>query len=63
MTRSIRTSTDGDDAVIRIPLDAIHTIRVAMRPMRVGDVTSNSTQRVRDAFDKALARMDQKGRK
>lgn len=62
MTRSFRTAIEGDDAVLLIPLADIHSIRTALRPVMAGDVTSNNTQRIRDALDKALALVQEKGK-
>ncbi len=50
-------SIDGEFAVLRIHRDNIHSLRVAMQPIRQGETTSRSTQNVRDQFDKALAKV------
>lgn len=46
---------DGDYVTIRVPRTAVHGLRVALRPIRVGETTSNATQAIRDRFDKGLA--------
>lgn len=47
---------EGDDILIRLTVDQAFTLRVALRPVRVGETTSTSTQSFRDRLDKALAR-------
>jgi hypothetical protein len=47
---------DGDDIVIRIPIEDAHGLRVALQPIRAGETTSNSTQSIRDRLDRGLAR-------
>lgn len=39
---------------LRIPLADAHAVRVALKPFRAGEPTSNKTQEVRDALDKVL---------
>ena len=53
---------DGDFALIRIPMDEVHTFRVALQPVRVGETVSKSTQKFRDRIDKGLARLETQGR-
>lgn len=48
-------SREGEYAVIRVHMDDVHAFRVALKPIRAGEVTSNATQAVRDGIDKALA--------
>ncbi|MBY6005396.1 hypothetical protein KUV62_15835 [Salipiger bermudensis] len=48
---------DGDTVVIRIPRDQVHSLRVALQPMRAGETVSTSTQNIRDRLDKALAKV------
>lgn len=58
MTRSV--TRDGDCAVIRVPLSDVHSLRVALQPVRAGETVSNATQEIRDSLDKALARLQAK---
>lgn len=46
---------DGGYVTIRLPFTAVHGLRVALRPIRVGEATSSATQAIRDRFDKGLA--------
>lgn len=48
---------DGDTVLIRIPRDQVHSLRVALQPMRAGETVSTSTQNIRDRLDKALAKV------
>lgn len=48
---------DGDTVLIRIPRDQVHSLRVALQPMRAGETVSTSTQDIRDRLDKALAKV------
>ncbi|MCA0961169.1 hypothetical protein [Salipiger bermudensis] len=48
---------DGDTVLIRIPRDQVHSLRVALQPMRAGETVSASTQNFRDRLDKALAKV------
>lgn len=48
---------EGDSVLIRIPKDQVHSLRVALQPMRAGETVSTSTQAIRDRLDKALARV------
>jgi len=43
-------------AIVDLPLDEVHGLRVAMHPRLAGEPESNSTKAIREAFDKALAR-------
>ena len=56
MTRSV--TRESDSAVIRIPLSDVHALRVALQPIRAGEVTSSNTKQLREALDKALARLE-----
>lgn len=56
----IKVQANDETAQITFPRDMAHALRVALQPVPQGAVTSLHTQRVRDAFDKALARIDQK---
>ena len=56
MTGSI--TREGDMAVIRIPMAEVHALRVALKPIRVGEPTSTSAQGIRDRLDRALARLE-----
>ena len=47
---------DGEHVLIRLTAEQAFTLRVALKPVRVGDTTSASTQAFRDRLDKALAR-------
>ena len=58
MSASGSIKRDGDYAVIRIPLEDIHSLRVALRPVKAGETTSNSTQNIRDRLDKGLAKLE-----
>lgn len=59
MTGSI--TRDGEYAVIRIPMDEVHALRVALHPVPAGATTSTATQSIRDRLDKALARLESQG--
>ncbi|MBL3586611.1 DUF4111 domain-containing protein [Rhodovulum sulfidophilum] len=54
--RTFKVSIENAEAVIRMPLDEVHGLRVAMHPRLAGEPESNSTKAIREAFDKALAR-------
>ena len=56
MSRSIKVE-DGH-AVIRIPLDEVHGLRVAMQGCPCRATKSNSTRDIRESIGKALARID-----
>ena len=58
MSASGSIKRDGDYAVIRIPLEDVHSLRVALRPVKTGETTSNSTQNIRDRLDKGLAKLE-----
>lgn len=60
MSRAIRR--DGDDVIIRIPMEDVHAFRVALRPVLAGETVSKSTQDIRDGIDKALARLQSQGK-
>lgn len=50
---------EGDMGFIRIPVDEVHSLRVALTPIRAGETVSISTQNIRVRLDKALARVTQ----
>jgi len=52
---------EGDEAVIRIPMDEVHSLRVALKPVRAGEPVANAAQDIRDRLNKALARLESKG--
>ena len=56
MVRSIRVE-DGY-AVIRIPLEEVHSLRVALQGCPCRATKSNSTKNIRESIEKALARID-----
>ena len=58
--KSVRIE-DGH-AVIRIPLDEIHALRVALAPCPCRAVKSDATTATRRALDKALAQAMAKNR-
>lgn len=60
MTDKISIHASGDTAQLTFPRSIAHDLRVALRPVQAGETVSLSTQRIRDAFDKALARIDDK---
>ncbi|MGB0901176.1 hypothetical protein [Halocynthiibacter sp.] len=47
---------NGDDVTVTLTADQAFTLRVALKPVRVGETTSTATQKFRDRLDKALAR-------
>ena len=47
---------EGDDLVIRIPLEDVHAYRVMLAPCPCGAVKSTATQKRRDALSTAIAR-------
>ena len=49
---------DGDYAVIRVPMEDVHSLRVALRPIKAGETTSIATQSIRDRLDKGLAKLE-----
>ena len=51
-------SVDGDHVVIKIHKESVHALRVALKPVRVGEVTSASTQKIRDDLKNALSRVE-----
>ena len=54
MAKSVRIDNDGH-AVIRIPLDEVHGLRVALAECPCRAVKSEATTATRRALDKALA--------
>lgn len=54
MAKSVRIDDDGH-AIIRIPLDQVHGLRVALAPCPCRAVKSDATTATRRALDKALA--------
>ncbi len=56
-------SIEGNMGVIKFDLDQIHGMRVMIQPVRQGATVSNSTQRLRDQFDKALAQLQRRAGK
>ena len=60
MAKSVRI--EDNHAVIRIPLDEVHALRVALAPCPCRAVKSEATTAIRRALDKALAQaMAQRG--
>lgn len=49
---------EGDMAVIRLPMDDVHSLRVALKAVRAGETVSLSTQSIRDRLDKGLAALE-----
>lgn len=49
---------DGENAVITLPMTAVHGLRVALTPVRQGETTSVETDTIRHSLDKALARLE-----
>lgn len=47
---------EGDCLVIRLPLDEVHALRVALQPCACKASKSRATGEVRDRLDKGLAR-------
>ena len=47
---------DGDNVLIRLTAEEAFTLRVALKPVRVGETTSTPAQLFRERLDKALAR-------
>ena len=63
MAKSVKIDDDGH-AVIRIPLDQVHGLRVALAPCPCRAVKSDATSATRSALDKALAQaMSKKGQR
>lgn len=56
-------SREGDMAVIRLPMSEVHSLRVALHPRLAGETTSTSTQSIRDRLDRALARLQEEGKR
>ena len=54
MAKSVRIDNDGH-AVIRIPLDEVHGLRVALAECPCRAVKSEATTATRRALDRALA--------
>ena len=50
------------DVFIKIPLEEVHSFRVAMHPVRVGEPVSKSTQAIRDSVDRQLAKIQSQGK-
>lgn len=55
-------SRDGPYAVIRVPMDEIHGLRVALMPRLAGEITSASTQGIRDRLLRGLAALEARGK-
>lgn len=53
---------ENDMAVIRIPLDEIHGLRIALQPCPCKGIKSISTSCIRDRLDKGLAKLQSKKR-
>ena len=53
----------GDLIAIIVPRSEVHALRVALKPVSVGEVTSKATQDIRDRLDKGLARIVADGRR
>lgn len=51
-----RITRDGEYVVIRIPLEDVHSLRVAMHPCPCKAVKSNSTKDIRASLERGLAR-------
>jgi len=49
---------DGEYAIIRIPMDEIHGLRVALRPCPCRAAKSNSTKDIRESLASALGRLE-----
>lgn len=54
---TVRVVQEGGMVALILPADRAHAARVALSPRLAGDTTSTATQQVRDALDKALARV------
>jgi len=54
MTRSIKR--EGDHIVIRLPVEDVHGLRVALQPCPCKGAKSNSTATIRDDLRTGLAR-------
>ena len=61
MTEGSVKKEDGM-AVIRIPMDQVHALRVALEPIAQGAPTSTATKDFRERLSKALARLIAWGR-
>ena len=57
-----RVKKEDGMAVIRIPMDQVHALRVALEPIAQGAPTSTATKDFRDSLSLALARLQSKGR-
>ncbi|WP_305968309.1 MULTISPECIES: hypothetical protein [unclassified Mameliella] len=53
----VRMIQEGGMVALILPAERAHAARVALSPRLAGDTTSKSSQKVRDALDKALARV------
>ena len=56
-----RVNKEDGMAVIRIPMDQVHALRVALEPIAQGVPTSTATKDFRDRLSKALAKLIAKG--
>lgn len=51
---------EGDMVVIRVPVEDVHSLRVALAPCPCKGAKSASTASIRDRLSKALARVEVK---
>lgn len=54
---AVRMIQEGGMVALILPAERAHAARVCLKPRMAGDTTSKATQKVRDALDKALARV------
>jgi hypothetical protein len=54
MTRSIKL--EADHVVIRVPLQEVHPLRVALRPCQCEFTKSHATENIRTQLERGLAR-------
>ncbi len=50
---------DGPDAVIRVPMDEVHGLRIALQPCPCKATKSTATASIRVRLDKGLARLQE----
>jgi hypothetical protein len=55
--RKSGVNVEGDFAVIRIPLEDVHSLRVALKPCQCKTARSLSTQNIRTRLVDALAKL------